>query len=96
MNQESQTELRNFEVTICKQKIKAQAPDEMEAVTLAIESLRKTGKNFDISFIIPIKDLSNNSCVYILAEVALANAGLYREARIIGELFHKKSKKKIA
>lgn len=94
--QELQTELRQFEITICKQRVVTKATDEIEAVTLAIESLRKKGKNFDISFIIPVVDKSTNTCVYVLAEIALANAGLYREARIIGELFHKKSKKKIA
>jgi hypothetical protein len=96
LNQEPKVELKEFEVTICDAKMVIKTFDEIEAATLAVEQLRKIKEGFDIGLIIQVKDISKtkNNCVYILAEIALANAGLYKEARVINELFQKQGKKK--
>jgi hypothetical protein len=87
-----------YEVTICDaiMEIEVEEGGEIEAATLAVEQLRKIKEGFDIGLIIQVKDISKtkNNCVYILAEIALANAGLYKEARVINELFQKQGKKK--
>jgi hypothetical protein len=87
-----------YKVTILDRVLEVSAPDPIEAATVAIEELRSLKGSFEIGTILLVQDCKTNEKQYILAEIILANAGLYDIARKVGETHQKflKSKKKKA
>jgi len=83
----------NYEVNICGKITEITAPDVIEAATRAIEHYRKIQENFDIGTIIQVTEVNTKTSRHIVSEVALANAGLYLEARQLQEYAAKKKKK---
>ena len=74
-----------YRVSICKRKIKveAEANDPIEAATLALEKLIKTGDDWAIGDIVSAEDLSTKEVYYMASSMILANNGLYDKAREI-------------
>lgn len=83
-----------YQVNICGKNSQVVAPDCIEAATLAIEEYKANQENFDIGTIIQIVNLDTKESQYILSEVALANAGFYKEAAQLQKIMENKSKKK--
>lgn len=71
-----------YRVSICKRKIKveAEANDPIEAATLALEKLIKTGDDWAIGDIVSAEDLSTKEVYCMASSVVLANAGRYDDA----------------